>query len=144
MGNFPRQLSRLTHIFLLILFGLSDSVHFRSSQVLADEQEVSHDTSSIFEIELAVTGKLKFPVGNDLRSDSLEIIEQLVQAHSNLIYRNKVNPDSSQQSPTVVRHYEHAAANAVIGKDSINTQLPRGVNDIHVYTHACAPAHVWA
>ena len=69
MGNFPRQLSRLTHIFLLILFGLSESVYFHLSQVLADEQEVSHDTSSTFEIELSVRGKLKFPAGRDLRSD---------------------------------------------------------------------------
>ena len=134
-GQLSSTISRLIRIVFHALVGLSCFVDCRSVFVLAGEQEVSHDTSSIFEIELAVTGKLKFPVGNDLRSDSLEIIEQLVQAHSNLIYRNKVNPDSSQQSPAVVRHYEHAAANAVIGKDSINTQLPRGVNDIHVYTH---------
>ena len=114
MGNFPRQLSRLTHIFLLILFGLSDSVHFCSSQVLADEQEVSHDTSSTFEIELLVRGKLKFPAGRDLRSDSLEIIEQPVHAHSNLSYRQNACFEGSGPNSTVTVSYTHLRAHETL------------------------------
>ena len=132
MGNFPRQLARLTHIFLFILFGLSDSVHFRSSQVLADEQEVSHDTSSTVEIELSVRGKLKFPAGRDLRSDSLEIIEQPVHAHSNLSYRQNACFEGSGQNSTVIRRYDHAVAKAVIGEDCVNTQLPGNEGNVHV------------
>ena len=132
MGDFPRQLSRLTHIFLLILFGLSESVYFHSSQVLADEQEVSHDTSSTFEIELSVRGKLKFPAGRDLRSDSLEIIEQPVHAHSNLSYQQNACFEGSGQNSIVIRRYNHAVAKAVIGEDCVNTQLPRNEGTIHV------------
>jgi len=91
MVDFPRQFSRLTHIVLFTLVGLSGSVHFCPNRVWADEQKVVHDTSSTFEIELSVRGKLKFPAGSDLRADSLEIIEQPVHAHSNLIYRQNAS-----------------------------------------------------
>ncbi|MDG1992099.1 MAG: hypothetical protein P8J43_06510, partial [Pirellulales bacterium] len=61
-GQLSSTISRLIHIVFHALVGLSCFVDCRSVFVLAGEQEVSHDTSSIFEIELAVTGKLKFPV----------------------------------------------------------------------------------
>ena len=135
MSNFLRQFSQLTHIVLLAFLGLPWCVVCYPWLVFANEQEVSHSASSACEIELSVTGKLKFPVGSDLRSESLEIVTQPVHAHSNLTYRQKVNPDESELGPTAVRHYEHAVAKVVIGGDCVNTQLPRGVTDIHVCAH---------
>ena len=123
MVDFPRQFSRLTFIVLLTSVELSGSVHFCLNRFLADEQKIVHDTSSTFEIELSVRGKLKFPAGSDLRADSLEIIEQPVHAHSNLIYRQNASIEESKMHSTVVRHYERAVAKAVVGEDCINTQL---------------------
>ena len=135
-GQLSSAIFRLIRRIVFHTFvGLSCFVDCRPVLVLAGEQGVSRDASSIFEIELSVTGKLKFPAGKDLRSGSLEIIEQPVHAHSNLIYQNKVNADGSEQSPAIVRHYEHATASAAIGEDSINTQLPQGVTEIHVCAH---------
>ncbi len=133
-GQLSSKIYRVIRIVFHTFVGLSCFVDCRSVLVFAGEQGVFRDTPSIFEIELSVTGKLKFPAGNDLRSGSLEIIEQPVHAHSNLIYRNKVNPDGLEQSPAIVRHYEYATANAAIGEDTVNTQLPQGVTDIHVRT----------
>ena len=102
---------------------------------MADEQKIVHDTSSTFEIELSVRGKLKFPAGSDLRADSLEIIEQPVHAHSNLIYRQNASIEESKMHSTVVRHYERAVAKAVVGEDCINTQLSGNRANIHVRTN---------
>lgn len=135
MVDFPRQFSRLTHIVLFTLVGLSGSVHFCPNRVWADEQKVVHDTSSTFEIELSVRGKLKFPAGSDLRADSLEIIEQPVHAHSNLVYRQNASFEESKKNFTVVRHYERAAAKAVVGEDCVNTQLSGKQANIHVRTN---------
>ena len=137
MVDFPQQFLRLTNIVFLASVGLSGSVcFFCPNRVLANEQKVVHGTSSTFEISLSVHGKLKFPAGSDLRSDSLEIIEQPVQAHSNLIYRQNASSEESTGNSTVVRHYERAAAKAVIGEDCVNTQLTREQANIHVRANA--------
>ncbi len=135
MVDFSQRFSRLTHIVLLTFVGLSDSVHFCPNRVLADAQKVVHDTSSTFEIELSVRGKLKFPAGSDLRSESLEIIEQPVHAHSNLIYRQNADSEELKPSSTVVRRYERAVAKAVVGEDCVNTQLSGKQATIHVSTN---------
>ena len=119
----------ISHFLALLFCCLSSNLG------LAIEPDVFRDLSSTFEDCSLCTGKLKFPLESEQRSDSLEVVEQPVHAHSTLIYRHKANTDGSEHASELVRHYDHATSHAVVGRERINTQLPQGVKDIHVSTH---------
>ena len=135
MNTFCEQCLHRRHNIIPIFFLLSCFVSYHPALVFAVESHVLRDSSATFEITLSCAGKLKFPAGNEQRSDSLEVIEQPVHAHSTLIYQHKPKADGSKHTPELVRHYDHAASHAVVGRERVSTQLPRGVTDIHVCTH---------
>ena len=135
MNSFCEQCAQRRHRIYHIFFWLCCFVACHPTLGLAIEPDVFRDLSSTFEIALSCTGKLKFPVESEQRSDSLEVVEQPVHAHSTLIYRHKANTDGSEHASELVRHYDHATSHAVVGRERINTQLPQGVKDIHVSTH---------
>ena len=118
-----------------LVFWLCCLVAYHPALGLAIESDVFRDSLSTYEIALSCTGKLKFPVGGEQRSDPLEVVEQPVHAHSTLIYRQKTKTDGSEHASELVRHYERATSHAVVGQERINTQLPQGVTDIHVSEH---------
>ena len=135
MNSFCEQCSQRRHRTYLIFFLLFCFVVCHPGLGLAVEPDVFSDSSSTFEIALSCKGKLKFPVGLEQQSDSLEVVEQPVHAHSILIYRHNAKTDGSEHPSELVRHYDHATSHAVVGQECITTKLPQGVTDIHVFAH---------
>ena len=135
MNSFCEQCAQRRHRIYHIFFGSVVLLLVIQPSVWLSNRTSSAIYLQPLRLRLSCTGKLKFPVGSEQRSDSLEVVEQPVHAHSTLIYRHKANTDGSEHASELVRHYDHATSHAVVGRERINTQLPQGVKDIHVSTH---------